>query len=153
MKALFLDIDGVLNSGEWFRYLDSFTWAPRLSNSLLEQKKLILLQNAVFQTGANIILMSSWRISPFQMTRLAQQLNLYKMFIWDVTPSDTSTNRAGEVQQWLAAHPEVTSYVLVDDDDDGFSVDDDLCKHFVHTTWEYGLTEEKAEEIIEKMSL
>lgn len=46
--------------------------------------------------------------------------------------------RGAQIQSWLDDHPEVTHYVVLDDDADMGPVLDRLVK----TTWEYGLLDE-----------
>lgn len=111
MKILFLDIDGVLNSERSsfafdgyphsFVDLDKFDW---VAVSLVNQ-----LCNA---TGCKIVLSSTWRLH-FPISAASAALGLP---IIDATPDHGSYDtRSSEVTAWLAAHPEVTSYAIVDD--------------------------------------
>ena len=150
MKVIFLDIDGVLNSEEWDVYVQSFIYGARFNSCyLLSQEMILRLQNVVFQTNAEIVLTSSWRASERAMDALRRQLNLYHLSIRDTTVIYAYGNRADEVKLWIESHPNVTSYVIVDDEDDGFTQDEILAAHFVQTTYAQGLTPEKAEKIIE----
>lgn len=59
MKIIFLDIDGVLNSDEYF---DKIKYLKIEGiESEIDRKKVKLLQEAVKQTGAKVVLTSSWR--------------------------------------------------------------------------------------------
>ncbi len=150
MKVIFLDIDGVLNSEEWDRYVQSFTYGARFNSCyLLSQEMILRLQNVVFQTNAEIVLTSSWRTNERAMSALTRQLSLYHLPIRDTTVSYAYGNRADEVKLWLESHSNVISYVIVDDYDDGFSNDEVLVAHFVQTNYFQGLTSEEAEKIVE----
>ena len=153
MRVIFLDIDGVLNSEEWNGYVQSFTYGARFNSCyLLSQEMILRLQNVVFQTNAEIVLISSWRISEQAMSALTRQLSLYHLSIKDTTVSYAYGSRADEVKLWIEAHSNITSYAIVDDYDDGFTQDEVLSTHFVQTTYFQGLTPEKAEKIVEILS-
>lgn len=150
MKVIFLDIDGVLNSEEWDRYVQSFTYGARFNSCyLLSQEMILRLQNVVFQTNAEIVLTSSWRTNERAMCALTRQLSLYHLSIRDSTLYSTYNTRADDINEWLRSHSNIHSYVIVDDTDDGFTQDEILAAHFVQTTYAQGLTPEKAEKIIE----
>lgn len=150
MKVIFLDIDGVLNSGEWDVYVQSFIYGARFNSCyLLSQEMILRLQNVVFQTNAEIVLTSSWRTDEQAMCMLTRQLSLYHLSIRDITLYSTYNTRADDINEWLRSNPNVNSYAIVDDTDDGFTQDEILAAHFVQTTYAQGLTLEKAEKIIE----
>ena len=149
MKVIFLDIDGVLNSEEWDRYVQSFTYGARFNSCyLLSQEMILRLQNVVFQTNAEIVLTSSWRTDEQAMCALTRQLSLYHLSIRDSTLYSTYNTRADDINEWLRNNPNVHSYVIVDDYDDGFSNDEVLVAHFVQTNYFQGLTSEEAEKIV-----
>lgn len=153
MRVIFLDIDGVLNSEEWDMYIQSFIYGARFNSCyLLSQEMILRLQNVVFQTNAEIVLTSSWRTNERAMCALTRQLSLYHLSIRDSTVSYAYGNRADEVKLWIESHSNVTSYVIIDDYDDGFTQDEVLSTHFVQTAYAYGLTHEKAAEMIEILS-
>jgi hypothetical protein len=52
--------------------------------------------------------------------------------------------RGHEIQLYLDEHPEVTGFVIVDDTNDMVH----LTPHFVHTNFQYGLTDKDADDII-----
>lgn len=153
MRVIFLDIDGVLNSEEWDRYVQSFTYGARFNSCyLLSQEMILRLQNVVFQTNAEIVLTSSWRTNERAVCALTRQLSLYHLSIRDSTVSYAYGNRADEVKLWIKSHSNITSYAIIDDYDDGFTQDEVLSTHFVQTAYAYGLTHEKAAEMIEILS-
>ena len=67
MKIIFLDIDGVLNSDEYFDKIKNLN-INGIENDI-DIRKIILLKKSLDETGAKIVLTSSWRY-----TRKAQAL-------------------------------------------------------------------------------
>ena len=62
-KIIFLDVDGVLNSEEFSRWLWDNHEKKYRGYEMLDQRAILCLQDIVFVTGAEIVLSSSWRIS------------------------------------------------------------------------------------------
>jgi hypothetical protein len=106
MKAIFLDIDGVLNSEE--------THNPRNFPYFIDGRLLDRFKELVRVTEAKVILSSRWRIDPIGL--LAAKY--YSLPFDDVCPDMPSAPRCDEVITWLRQHPEVTRYVVLDDEDD-----------------------------------
>lgn len=160
---IFLDIDGVLNSHAWWDRR-----APAQSDQSLEDYYLraldpdacALLQGLCEDTGAEIVVMSTWRIlHPVEEIRHLLGKRGVTTPILGVTPDLrhhekdfqepwSSFGRGLEVQWWLrerlgdegAAN---TRLVLVDDDSD-FGV---LKPKRVHTSFSTGLTTQHVEEM------
>jgi hypothetical protein len=106
MKAIFLDIDGVLNSDE--------TPNDRKFPYIVDDRLLARFSELVQVTGATVVLSSTWRVDPVGL--LAAQY--YKLPFDDVCPDMPGAPRCEELLSWLRAHPEITRYVVLDDDDD-----------------------------------
>jgi hypothetical protein len=76
-------------------------------------------------TGAHLVISSSWRRrrSRAELSAILAERG-YTGGIFDVTPrhgrppEGERLVRAGEITAWLASHPEVTSFVILDDDAD-----------------------------------
>ena len=149
-KIIFLDVDGVLNSAEFSRWLWDNHEKKYRGYEMLDQRAILCLQDIVFVTGAKIVLSSSWRISSLRTKQLEEQLLPYGLEIIDRTISDASGGRGEEVKEWLSRHPEVSHFVILDDDDD--FKDEELKKHFVQTTFYRGLLEEHVDKAIEILS-
>lgn len=132
MKVLFLDVDGVLNM-----YGSGGIYA-------LNRKRLQLLQKIIQETDAKIVLSSTWRILSEARRRLKNVLGYRGLSIHDVTPqfgvkeNGERFYRGHEINDWLDRHPEVTQYVILDDDGDML---DTQLRHFVQTDGKIGLTE------------
>lgn len=121
MKIIFLDIDGVLNSLDWSekqKYCESY--------SEINPEKVNLLKQIVNQTGAEIVLSSTWRTLSTvpgsrnehpQYTYLVDSLAEYGLKIISHTPY-INNNRPEEIRAWLDKHggKEKIRFVSLDDD-------------------------------------
>lgn len=131
MKVLFLDIDGVCNSEKHFQGSDEmFGIDPYMA---------FLVGKIVIETDCEIVLSSTWRLSKEGIRHVEKRVHK----ILDVTPQSAHGFRGDEVKMWLAKHPEVTRYAILDDDLDfhGF-------QPLFKTTWKHGLTADIAEQVI-----
>lgn len=131
MKVLFLDVDGVLNSRSTTNFQDLYPLDPYMA---------FLVGRIQLQTGCEVVLSSSWRYHPEGVQHVSQRV----VRLLDKTPSSPSGMRGDEINAWLEEHPEVKKYAILDDDDD-FHDDQPLFQ----TTFEKGLTDEIAEQVIE----
>ena len=147
-KIIFLDVDGVLNSAEWSQWLWDNHVKKYYCYELLDQKAILCLQDIVFTTGAEIVLSSSWRISSKMTKMLEEQLKPYSLSIIDRTISDARGERGDEIKEWLSRNPDVTHYVILDDDNDM----SDIADHLVRTTFHRGLLPEHAAKAIEMLT-
>lgn len=134
-KIIFLDVDGVLNSENFNRWLRDHHEKRYYGYELLDQKAILCLQDIVFTTGADIVLSSSWRLSRSCSKRLAEQLLPYDLRFVDRTVSIPHEDRGSEIKEWLGRHPYVTHFVILDDDSDM----GDLMDHLVKTSFQSGL--------------
>lgn len=146
MKVIFLDFDGVLNSQSSFIYEDNRRKVHkeqgvkgRVSETLSNECA------AVFQELLNqfpevkIVVSSTWRII-FSLEQLRIKLNEYHVDgsrIIDKTGRRHDADRGLEIQDWLDAHPEVTHYIVIDDNDWGI-VQAHPPEKFVRTSWDFG---------------
>ena len=103
MRVVFLDIDGVLNCAN---EEDTARHLVRPRPDLLA-----LLDDLLDRTGAQIVLASTWRCDP-EAVEVARRNGL--RFI-DTLDDHGSEERGAFIRKWLSKHPEVESYVVVDD--------------------------------------
>ena len=156
MKIIFLDIDGVLNVRRQGR--DRF-------GSLFHAEFVKALKHIIDNTGAKIVISSSWRFNGLaEMKEMWSHRNLPGEVI-DITPFTAQyekgegssfmerCERGCEIREWLKTNP-CEDYVILDDDSDMLPsqmdrfvkcAGDDGHKH----TAGYGLTKDKAEQAIE----
>ena len=149
-KIIFLDVDGVLNSAKFDRWLQDHHMKQYYGYELLDQNALLNLQDIVFVTGADIVLSSSWRLSRSCSERLRQQLLPYGLQFIDKTVCLHQEDRGEEIKEWLSRHPEVDHFVILDEKKK--FKDDSLKNNFVKTTFEEGLLEQHAAKAIEILS-
>ncbi len=162
MKVIFLDVDGVLNSEIWnenHRY--------EMQNGVcIDETKVKLLSMIIKKTGAVIVLHSGWRFwlddkhKPLnrEADYLLFQFKKYGIKIYDITP-DFSTDeikrtkkfslvKASEIIDWIRFH-QVTKYLVLDDLD---LFMEEIIPYQIRTNPVTGLTEQDAEEAIEKLN-
>ena len=111
MKVIFLDIDGVLNSDEYFEKIRN------LDIQGIEQEvdieKIKLLKKAINETGAKVVLSSSWR-NTRNGQQLKELLSNYEICV-DSTPF-IQNKRGLEIKQWLSEHQCIEDFVILDDE-------------------------------------
>jgi len=142
-KILFLDFDGVLNSETGWRRdkpEDSYYVTPECVDAM----------KWVFEQCPDvwIVVSSTWRYH-LQLPALQAMLiaiGLPGDKVVGYTPMRMSADgpRGNEIQEYLDDHPEVTGFVIVDDNDDMVH----LTKHLVHTNVSDGLTDINAADIV-----
>lgn len=108
-SVIFLDVDGVLNSMHTPAWMAE-DWDIPLARHLQPLKRI------VDETGADIIVSSSWREHPVAMRKLELALMVFELRIAGQTPV-LPTDRPDEIRAWLHDHPEVKHYVILEDDD------------------------------------
>lgn len=138
MKVIFLDIDGVLNNRKSMN--DAF------NNGIFPTGNAMMhtvdpdcvdrLKKFVETTGASIVVSSTWRIFMDEVHRA------FKWCKWEDAPIIGRTGKFGarglEIDEWLKHNPQVTKYVIFDDD----SFDIHQKTKLVKTAHEVGLTDE-----------
>ena len=152
MKIIFLDIDGVLNNEPHALELHKLVEEGKMSSKefydtwdLPYDDTALPLKHIVDETGAKIVLSSSWRVLSKEVEKLSKKLKEYNLEIMDKTcycvsldkaielgcdPSKSYfgkeiyegkrtilSDRGIEITEWLSRHPEVESYVILDDED------------------------------------
>lgn len=180
MKVIFLDIDGVLNSNDWYVYrhgkMLQGTIVKEYPLHEFDPKAIIRLNRIIRETGAKIIVSSTWR-SGKRVQDLQELLNSVGIAgeVIDVTPSMNGTHIQGKresytiprgceidwclnkygfsrigwstkVQEEFLEKSEIKNYVILDDDGDMLF---EQTEHFVKTDALYGLTDEDADKAID----
>lgn len=155
MRVIFLDIDGVLVTLESFTvYKVSGSHAPAHPDCVKALNRILR------ETGARIVVSSAWR-APRRLGWLRSKfaewgIHAAKSRTIGMTPHLPRYNgvvwlgkeRGDEIQAWLDAHPEVESFVILDDDADMKH----LMPRLVQSTFEKGLTISHAEQAIAMLS-
>lgn len=145
VKVIFLDIDGVLTSRQFEQSIEHHR-SPLYRFRLFSQEAILNLHDIVWETGAYLVLSSSWRYEENETHAVQKQLNPYNLKLIGMTTiegvyheGDKTWLRGHEIQQWLDEHPDVDNYVILDDDNDML---DSQMSHYVQCSWETGLTNE-----------
>ncbi len=149
-KYIFLDVDGVLNSDDYFNHEGS---QPFSISDHIDPKAVAILQTLIDATGAVIILSSTWRHGNL-LDILKQRFSDLKFTgqIIDITGSDHVANgwvRGNSIYLWLKTHVSKLStakYVILDDDVDMLLFQAD---HFVHVNSQIGLTKANVDKAIQ----
>lgn len=155
MKVIFLDIDGVLNVISNGR--DAF-------GSLFHEHFVNNLKSIINETGAKIVISSTWRFSGLKVMKQMWKYRNLPGEVIDVTPHCAAYDdinlcsgceRGAEIKEWLDRNMLVSSYVIIDDDNDMLPSQMD---YFVKTSGNichtdcvdvgYGLTKECAKQAI-----
>jgi len=139
IKILFLDIDGVCNNRRT-RERQGKTKFIGIKPELAARVRRIIAE-----TGCKVVLSSSWRLFPESKDWAEQQVcefmdcttDLQRGAVWGMV------YRGFEIKEWLERHPGVRHYAILDD-----SYDFLWGQHLFRTTWEDGLTDEIADNVI-----
>ncbi len=130
MKIIFLDFDGVLNHEKFYkerfekRYEEGAMSYP---NSEIDPESVSNLNELISETGAKVVISSTWRHSGIEYCKRALEFHGFKGEIIDVTPDLRSENclRGNEILKWVKDNEKLvgpyynfTEYVILDDDSD-----------------------------------
>lgn len=102
-----------------------------------------LINCVVAMTNAEIVVSSTWR-SDWNIPYLLRYAGLIRP-IYGITPLSKDRHRGNEIKEWLNEHPEVTNYVIIDDDNDML---DEQEPYFVQTSWYDGINDYNVEKAI-----
>lgn len=155
MKIIFLDIDGVMNVIPQGHDRYGGRFHPHFIDNLAK---------IIIETKAKIVISSSWKHSGLQNMKDMWKSRIYPGDVIDITPNFNGNKnlsfkdryeRGTEIKMWLDKHPDITDYVIIDDDSDMLP---EQLDHFVkcfenydHSDYVdagYGLTKECADLVI-----
>ncbi|MBS7006970.1 HAD domain-containing protein [Anaerostipes sp.] len=141
-KIIFLDIDGVLNSMDLFDKMEERKTEPFMGIAV-DEENLEQLKYIVEQTGAKIVLSSSWRHAWHEkgpMIKIGRSLDqamaVYGMKIISKTKHLHKGNRSLEVKDWMRGK-HIQSFVILDDTDYDW-IEYGLGDHWVRTDFMEG---------------
>ena len=157
MKVLFLDIDDVLNCLETTDVIlkpdGTPHWVPNIKPKVawlgVDESRVEFIRNIVRRTKCKIVLSTSWRTDEISTAYLKKRLgeDTASQIVGSTLDSSGAYTRAGEIEEWIKIHPEVTKFVILDN-----SEWDDLerfGRSFVQTVTHKGMTEEHMNKVIE----
>ena len=159
-KVMFLDIDGVLNTGRWYSKMDRNTPKDKYGYAF-DPNAVANLKKIVDETGAEIVISSSWKSFGFSELEEMWQDRALPGKLIDITPNSVSDEmllnadldhmelfsiRGMEIKEWLSKHgKKVSHYVIIDDMDNMLQ---EQQPHFVWIDPEVGITEGNAAQAI-----
>lgn len=117
MKAIFLDIDGVLNSNEHTAFIKSFVTYNDNMIEPFDDECLYNLKYIVDETDAKIIITSIWRLFPEYLNLLMNKLEEYGLDknVISLTISNKYKDKLQEIAVKLKKIG-ITDYVVLDND-------------------------------------
>src|SRR5262245_5793314 len=126
MRYLFLDIDGVLNSQNWykseayakaraeFKGADGHEkTAAELRQCHIDPEALELLKTCIAELGLSVVLSSTWRT----LKAATEALDQVGLSFIAATPQ-VEGGRSREIQAWLDENNVTGDFAILDDDDD-----------------------------------
>lgn len=167
-KVIFLDIDGVLNSRKFLsisrgEFIDKLIIANgddlTFMAEQLDPEAIARLNRIITVTGANVVVSSTWRLM-WPLEKIVAALES-RGFVGDVIGATDNFERewghvrrprALEIADFADRH-NVEHFVVVDDDpicDEGDSPD--IVARLIRTTFDDGLTDEIADQMIEVLT-
>jgi hypothetical protein len=114
-KVLFLDVDGVLNSKLYYK--NSFN--PNENHSRFDAYSVFLIKQLIEEFSLKIVITSTWRAG--MVDKLMSELKRNELLTYlhkdSFTPVIRLAQRGEEIKAWLAKHPEITEFVIIDDNE------------------------------------
>ena len=154
INIIFLDIDGVLNDGDYIEkcyemhhqpmFMENVPFNPR------SLKNLRLIWQSILDNGDEpmIVLSSTWRMGDIPKAIVESRLAEYGMYFKDVTPY-INQNRGLEIINWLETNNYLYNpFVILDDDIFDIKDKPKLISHLVQTSFKRGLLGFKAKQAI-----
>lgn len=143
MLVGFLDFDGVLNSGQSAHFWNKHRNNPILKDLYVDGPDFCPIAISNLEDlltrvpELKIVISSAWRLGETAQSikdKYFAKFPIISERIIDVTASFSNT-RGDEIEKWLKDHPNVTNYVIMDDDNDML-----YCQrnNFVHTSALHG---------------
>lgn len=148
MRLCFLDVDGVLNSEQYWLTELGRNWEMR-KRPPLDPVAVRRLGKIVRTAGARIVVSSSWRHWPLPVLDVwLRDAGYIGPDLLDKTPffHVPEKDRGDEIACWLhntRLHVPIESFVILDDDPDA------ECEgHLVQTDWRVGLQDEHVDRAV-----
>lgn len=152
MKVIFVDADGCMIDDGWADRCFAEEGYDPYDYDEFNPRSLRLLARLKEETEAEVIFSSSWRFDELSFINAKVQFEEVGIQLYGYTTLDwhTGQTRSDEIALFLAQHPEIENYVILDDVDITNEV---LRAHWVKTTFKEGFTHNmflRAKEILIK---
>lgn len=156
MKVIFLDFDGVITTPE-----------TKWNIGLVYVKR---IKRICDETGAKLVISSSWqRYSGTKNESREERVNnwlkgilmkgyrgyikkFFKDYTYDMSGrfyGEYGNDRGSDIKSWLVRHPEVTNYVIIDDEGDMMN---EQLFNFVQTDWVFGIQDREVKLAIDVLN-
>lgn len=130
MKVIFLDVEGVLNTRETYERAYRLRGQTAMIDLELDSFRLEYLKTIIDETGAKIVLSSSFRYffekkdgkllpTNFKGKKLYDNFKKFGIEIYDTTVPKMG-NREEQIKEWLLNRDDIESFVIIDDDPSAF---------------------------------
>lgn len=149
-KIIFLDVDGVLNSHEWWDRrpkLETGHTRDDYERNEFDPLAVERLRTILDATKAEVVLSSVWRLGEESRSAVRQ----YACDFIDITPRCSSGIRGAEIIMWIRKNVPgyyndgVLKFAIIDDDSDMLLSQKD---NFFQTSNDHGLTDEIVDRVI-----
>jgi hypothetical protein len=161
MKVIFLDIDGVLVTGDYWKQLEleNKTARDEDHHHLFSPSCVANLEKLIEETDAKIIVSSTWRwLGEDKLIEIFKRRGVTGDIIGITSLERMKENgiysgesRGRQIQEYIEENKDdIENYVIIDDDSDML---DSQLDNFVHTTFDSGFNTialEQALEILKK---
>ena len=165
-KVIFLDLDGVLNTEDYFTHLrNNGLETTDYFGNLFSPTAVANLQQIIDATNAQIVISSSWRFAGMDVLKTMWKKRQLPGNIYDITSlyvtddfisehmhdenfdynEVISSPRGIEISSWLQDHPEAISFVILDD----LTSMKQFQESYVQINPKTGITSENAKQAIE----
>lgn len=163
MKIIFLEIDGVLNSEQYFmdncdninRYISEYEKLSYKDAIIMEKlleidvNSLYLLIELINKTNAKVVITSSWKYLQY-FKKICDKLKEYGVPIIGIT-NDEGFNRGLGIRNYIENN-KIKKYIIIDDDIFP-DYDEELLEHLVKTSfYDGGLNEELMNYAVSKLN-
>lgn len=145
MRTLFLDVDGVLNSEEFFKRRfkeDDDDCRQDIDDVLLKR-----ICATIKEAGCRVVISSAWRTGEPHKSTITNALKEFGVDVFGYTQYNLGiVPRGEEIRIWNEEHFKNENYVILDDNSDFL---EDQMDRFVQTDHKIGLTESDCQKILE----
>ena len=165
VKAIFLDIDGVLNANGNTKATRSKSRCGQLLG--IDKDKVKRLAKIVNNTNAILILISTWKVGwqPHRNYTIREDFSNYhakyldnhlkkkgNLIITDKTKEKNLERRGMGIKSYLVLHPEITDWIVLDDEIFSDYQEYNILPHLIKTDASIGLTDENAAAAIQMLN-
>ena len=157
MKVIFLDVDGVLNRTAGAFYYTLALPGQRMYTLEKSTVEVFAFYLKHLPQDVKIVVSSSWRVQFESGEDFAKMIGIDPSRMhpdWRTYSNggDAGNGRSMDIQAWLKEHPDVSTYVIVDDTDYKYAQFFPRDR-FVQVDGMMGLTYENLEDILRKLEV